>query len=145
MKKLTILLLVLALQLFTPSLISAQANGASKETHGAAKGEIGDKVGGAASAALNDPTIDPLKGKFADLGSITSSLLPYLLTFAGLILFAMLIMGGFTIMTATTDPKKAEAGKERITTAIIGFVIIFAAYWIAQILEIIFGVKILGS
>lgn len=87
--------------------------------------------------------VDPLKNKFDSPAAIISELLPYILTFAGLILFAMLIMGGFTMMTATTDPKKAEAGKERITTAIIGFVIIFAAYWISQIIEIIFGVSIL--
>lgn len=72
-----------------------------------------------------------------------NSALPYLLTGAGLILFAMLISGGFTMMTAVTDPKKAEVGKARITAAIIGFIIVFGAYWITQILEIVLGVKIL--
>lgn len=75
--------------------------------------------------------------------NVISELLPYALTLAGLILFGMLIMGGFEIMTAATDAKKADAGKARITTAVIGFVIIFAAYWITQILEIMTGVSIL--
>jgi Type IV secretion system pilin len=75
--------------------------------------------------------------------AIISELLPYALTLAGLILFGMLIIGGFEIMTAATDTKKADAGKARITTAVIGFVIIFAAYWITQILEIMTGVSIL--
>ncbi len=87
--------------------------------------------------------LDPLKGKYDNLGSIISSLLPYVLTAAGLVLFVMLIMGGFDLMFAGTDAKKAEAGKARITAAIIGFVIIFAAYWITQILEIVLGISIL--
>lgn len=76
-------------------------------------------------------------------GLILSALLPYLLTLAGLILFGMLIWGGFTMLTAATDPKKAEAGKQRITTAVVGFIIIFTAYWLMQIVEIIFGIKVL--
>jgi len=76
-------------------------------------------------------------------GLVISKLLPYILTLGGLILFAMLITGGFEVMTAATNAKKADAGKARITTAVIGFVIIFAAYWIAQILEIMTGVSIL--
>jgi hypothetical protein len=31
-----------------------------------------------------------------------------------------------------------------ISTAVIGFIILFAAYWIAQLIEIIFGIRILG-
>lgn len=77
------------------------------------------------------------------VGDLISRLLPYTLALAGLILFGMLIMGGFEIMTAATDAKKADAGKARITTAVIGFVIIFAAYWITQILEIMTGVSVL--
>jgi hypothetical protein len=78
-----------------------------------------------------------------DPGSILSKLLPYLLTIAGLILFGMLITGGFAMMTAGNDAKAADAGKQRITTAIIGFVIIFTAFWLAQILEIMLGISIL--
>lgn len=88
-------------------------------------------------------TYDPLKSKYSNLGDTFSALLPYLLTLAGLILFAMLIVGGFTMLTAATDPKKADAGKQQITTAVIGFIIIFAAYWLMQIVEIIFGIKVL--
>lgn len=86
----------------------------------------------------------PLQYQTANsIGDYVSKLLPYALSFAGLILLAMLIMGGYEIMTAATDAKKADAGKARITTAVIGFVIIFAAYWITQILEIMTGISIL--
>ena len=89
--------------------------------------------------------LDPLKNKFSDTGAIINELLSPLLVIAGLILFGMIIMGGFEMLTAASDAKKAESGKGRITSAIIGFIIIFCAYWIVQILEIVLGVKILSN
>jgi hypothetical protein len=86
---------------------------------------------------------DPLQNRFSTPADIINQLLPYLFTIAGLILFAMLIAGGFQMLTAATNPKAADAGKARITHAIIGFIIIFTAYWLTQIMEIILGIKIL--
>lgn len=78
------------------------------------------------------------------LGGIISKTLPYMLSIGGLVLLVMLISGGFTMMTAVSDPKAAEAGKQRITTALIGFFLLFATYWIFQLLEIVLGITILG-
>jgi len=91
---------------------------------------------------LNDLTVNPLKRNFESLGDIVNALVPYIFSGAGLVLFAMLITGGFTMLTAISDPKKAEAGKQTITTAIVGFLIMFLAYWLTQILEIILGITI---
>lgn len=75
---------------------------------------------------------------------IIGFILPFLFTLAGLILFVMIVWGGFEMLSGAADPKKQEAGKQRITAGIIGFLIIFAAYWIAQLLQTIFGISILG-
>lgn len=96
------------------------------------------------STFLSETGTDPTGGQFADPMAIINALLPYMLTLTGLILLVMLIMGGFGMLTAATDAKKAEAAKARITASLIGFFIIFAAYWIVQILEIVLGVKILS-
>jgi hypothetical protein len=85
---------------------------------------------------------DPLSGKFSDLGDIISSLIPYIFGLAGLALLLILIWGGFEMMTSAGDPKKMESAKGRLTGAVVGFIIIFAAYWLVQILEVIFGLKI---
>lgn len=74
---------------------------------------------------------------------IINTLLPNVMIVAGLILFGMLIWGGFQMLTAAGNPKAADAGKARLTTAILGFFIVFAAYWLTQIVEIIFGVNII--
>ncbi len=55
----------------------------------------------------------------------------------------MLIMGGFGLLTSGGNPDKVNAAKGKITSALIGFVIIFASYWLMKILEIIFGIDII--
>lgn len=73
------------------------------------------------------------------VGVIISELLPYLFVLAGLALLVYLIYGGFQLMTSGGDPKAMESAKGKITNAIVGFIIIFVAYWLMQILQIIFG------
>jgi hypothetical protein len=78
------------------------------------------------------------------VSNLFTVVLPYVFIFAGLGLFIMLITGGFQVMTAVSNPEGADSGKKRITSAFIGFFILFASYWIVQALEIIFGIKILS-
>ena len=79
-----------------------------------------------------------------NLGSIVNAFLPTLMTLAGLILFGMLVMGGFTMLAGAADKESQEKGKKMITSSLTGFFIIFLAYWIAQILQVIFKVNILS-
>jgi hypothetical protein len=85
-----------------------------------------------------------LKGGTDSLGGIISTFLPYLLTIAGLILFGMLVAGGFTMLAGAADKEAQEKGKKQITSALTGFVIVFLSYWIAQILQVIFKVNIVS-
>lgn len=88
---------------------------------------------------------DTFKFKEANIAGVLSALLPYIFTLAGLVLFIMLIMGGFGMLTSAGSPDKMKAAQGKITSAIIGFVIIFIAYWLMRILEIIFGLNLLGA
>lgn len=78
------------------------------------------------------------------IGDIINILFPFIFAIAGLLLFVFLIMGGFQLMTAGGTPEKIKAGQGKITAAFIGFLIIFSAYWIIQILEKVFGISILS-
>lgn len=82
---------------------------------------------------------------FETPGGIISEAFPYIFGIAGLILFVMLVWGAFEIMLGAATPKSAESGKNRITSALIGFIILLSAYWIAQIIQVIFGIEILGN
>ncbi len=85
-----------------------------------------------------------LKSTTNSIGSIVNLFLPATLTIAGLILFVMLVMGGFTMMTGAADKEAQEKGKKMITSALIGFFVVFLSYWIAQILQVIFQINILS-
>lgn len=85
----------------------------------------------------------PLAGNLT-LGGIVSAVLPYLFVVAGLMLLFYLIWGGFGLMLSKGDPKAVEAAKGRITNAIIGFVIIFIAYWLVQFFGKILGIEQFG-
>src|SRR3989344_6181316 len=71
-------------------------------------------------------------------GEIITKLFPYLYILGGMILFAMLVWGGFEMLTGVTEAKAQEAGKQRITTALIGFLLLFVSYWIVQLIQIVF-------
>lgn len=76
--------------------------------------------------------------RFDNLSSIASNAVTLIFPIAGAILLAMLMFGGFEYITSFGDPKKAELARTRITNALIGIVIIFASYWIVQLVDYIF-------
>lgn len=80
-----------------------------------------------------------------NLGQIIYTIIPYLFGIAGLILLLYLIWGGFSLMLSKGDQKAVEAARGRITTAVTGFVIIFVAYWLVQILGLILGIEQFGQ
>jgi len=73
------------------------------------------------------------------IGNILSNALPIVIGIAGLGLLLMLISAGYTFMTSAGDAKKMEQAKQQLTFAVVGFFIIFGAYWVVQIVGIMFG------
>lgn len=74
------------------------------------------------------------------IGEIISKTMDYIFPLVGIILLLFLASGGFDLMTSAGDAKKMEAGKEKLTSAIVGFIIVFAAYWIYRIIRFMFGI-----
>ncbi len=78
--------------------------------------------------------------KGGTIGSVISALLPLIFFAAGTILLIYLILGGLQYMTSRGDPKAIQGAQSKITAALIGFIIVFAAYWITQAVGIIFNI-----
>ena len=80
------------------------------------------------------------------LGNLISNLLDNVYLLAGIILFILLIVGGlsFIMGAGEENPEKAKKGKQAITAALIGFVIIFCSFWIIRIIEVLTGLSILN-
>lgn len=86
---------------------------------------------------LPTSTVNAGRLRFESLGDIITIALQYLFPIAGLLLFLFLVFGGFQLLTSSGDPKKVEAGRNRITYAVMGFVLLVASYWIVKIVELI--------
>jgi hypothetical protein len=79
------------------------------------------------------------------IGEVINRIVPYIFAAAGFALLLMIISAGFSFLTSVGNPKSLEAGKKRLSNAILGFVIIFAAYWLVQIAGRIFGFTEIGN
>ena len=75
------------------------------------------------------------------LGDVIGKTVPYLFVFSGIALLLMLIFGGFSLLTSGGDPKQLESGKQKITYSIIGFIIVFLAFWAVQLIAWIFNIQ----
>lgn len=84
------------------------------------------------------------KPEYQTLGGIVSILLKNAYIIAGIVFFFLLLFGGFGIIMGAGggDPKKTAQGQQAVTSALIGFLIIFASYWIIQIIQVITGLNI---
>ncbi len=98
--------------------------------------------------AQSDFNITELEGKVpgfkfvgGNLGDIVSELLKYLFPLAGLLVLLYLLFGGFQLMTSGGDPKKMQEAKGKLTNALVGFIIVFIAYWLVQLVGTILGIE----
>ncbi len=107
-----------------------------------------DNFQGVTDGVLDD--LNPIKlfgdenetGDLSTPGGILSRVLVFAFPLAGLILFVMILWGGFEMLSGSATKKSLDAGRQRVTAALIGFILLFVSYWIIQVLEVIFGIII---
>ena len=83
-------------------------------------------------------------GAGSSLGEVFSSFLNYAIVLAGMALFAFLILGGFDLLTSGGSQEGIQKGTNKIVYALVGFIIILGTYFILQIVELLFGIKVTG-
>ena len=89
-----------------------------------------------------DVAIGDSSSGYGSIGEFLSAILPNIYVVASLILFILLIAGGFAIIAAGDNPQQKGKGAKAVTSAVIGFIIIFASFWIIKLIEFITGVEI---
>jgi hypothetical protein len=75
-----------------------------------------------------------------DVTGLVKILLSFGMGIAGGIAFLLILLGGFQIMTSAGNPEQLEAGKELVTSAITGLLLIIFSTFILRLI----GVNILG-
>ncbi|KKR86283.1 MAG: hypothetical protein UU32_C0018G0007 [Candidatus Woesebacteria bacterium GW2011_GWB1_41_10] len=80
--------------------------------------------------------------KISDLGEIFGNLVSAILGFAGIVLFILLISGGFKFITSGGDPKAVEGAKKTLTYAIGGLIVLLLSYLFLVLIKEITGVDV---
>jgi len=85
--------------------------------------------------------------QFASLGSLTlpdvvSALIRGALVVAAIIFFFILVLGGIKWIASGGDKAATEGARNQITAALIGLVIVFAAWAIVALINTFFGINI---
>lgn len=99
--------------------------------------KIGEKFLGNSLGTLGDA---------ASVGNIVTNIITGAISISGIILLFILIGGGIGMIKGAgkSDPKAVEQGKQAATSALIGFIVVFSAYWIVKLIETITGLNLLG-
>lgn len=87
-------------------------------------------------------SLDELRG----VSQLVSLILNIAFVAAGVILLFFIVAGGVGMISSAgkNDPEKLEKSKQTVTSALIGFLIVFAAYWIVKLIEQITGIPIVS-
>lgn len=80
-------------------------------------------------------TLKGLEGLFANVISVVLGL-------SGIVLFLMLISGGFKYLTSSGDPKSMEGASKTISSAIIGVTVLILSLLIFRVIENYTGIKL---
>lgn len=91
------------------------------------------------------PDLSPDADKVASiqcLESVFKNLMTTVVAFAGVALFVMLLVGGFTFLFSGGDQKKLDQAKGTLTTAVVGLVIIVSAFLVLKTIQVFTGVPV---
>jgi len=76
------------------------------------------------------------------IGGLIAALIKLIMIVAAVIFFFILVIGGIRWIASGGDKAQTEAARNQITAALIGLIIVFAAWAIAQLIGVFFGVNI---
>lgn len=95
--------------------------------------------------AVDLKNIAPSLTTFDTFGKLVNVIVQNAFVLAGLISFVLLVFGGFGIImgAGSGDSKKLDQGKQAITGAVVGLIIVVTSLWIVQIIEKLTGVSLL--
>lgn len=100
------------------------------------------QVDAAAQVNIQQPS-----GQFTitNFGNLISALVGTMMIIAALLAFFFLILGGIQWITAGGDKAGMEAARNKITHAIVGLIIVGAAWAIMMLVQNFLGITIIGS
>ncbi len=97
-------------------------------------------------AQVNIGNISTTFTRFDSFGTLVSIIVQNVLVLSGVAALIVIVAAGFSVIMGAGggDSKRIEQGKNTLTMAIVGLLVVFGAYWIVQIIEIITGMALTG-
>lgn len=98
-----------------------------------------------AFAQRNEETFNiPAGGlfSFGTLEELIAVIIRMILIIAGILVFGFMLFGGIQYISSGGDKLQAQQARDKITYAIIGLIIIVAAYAVARVMEVVLGINI---
>lgn len=86
------------------------------------------------------PTSPIVFSRDLTISRIIDVLIIYIFPIVGLLLLIFILVGGFLLLTSGGDPKRAQSARIVLTNAFAGFVVVFSAFWITQMIGIMLGI-----
>ncbi len=74
-----------------------------------------------------------------DIGQLMSKVILFLIPLGGVILFLILIWGGYDFLISRGNPEKIKSARAKITTGLIGFFLLIVSYLIVRLISQVFG------
>ncbi len=81
----------------------------------------------------------PLDESVDSLGKVITKTLGFIMPMAGIILLFVLISGGYDYMMSQGNADKIKSAQGKITSGIIGFILLIVSFLITRIIAVIFG------
>ncbi len=81
----------------------------------------------------------PLDSSVDSLGKIISKTLGFILPMAGIVLLFVLISGGYDYMMSQGNAEKIKSARAKITSGIIGFILLIVSFLMVRLIAMIFG------
>ena len=78
----------------------------------------------------------------SNFSCVFSGLVKSLLGLTGIVLFVLLLVGGFKYITSGGDPKAVEGAQKTLTYALGGLIVILLSYLILVLIKTITGVDV---
>lgn len=88
------------------------------------------------------PIVGTIDIDIPNLGNIVGNLFILATFVAALFFFIQVVMGGISWINAGGDPKALDSARGRITNAVIGIILVIAAFVITLILTTALGINI---
>jgi hypothetical protein len=85
-------------------------------------------------------------GTTSTLANLVSLVVRLGFVISGVLILFFIVFAGFNIIAGAgqNNPEAAKKGQQAASSAVIGFVVVFVAYWIVRLIELITGAHLIS-